>query len=150
MCSSAEVLVNGADQANIKGIELVGTVFASAALKEGENNMGKVCIRALGNPCNPVYESSWCLIDWQTDDEFTMTTSRGDKLKNGATPLNRTRKIQAMSIVQATDKCVDCTHCKKWSSDNKEASGDMNKRSQGFHPDQNVPTECLDKMTRAY
>lgn len=55
-----------------------------------------------------------------------------------------------MAKVQADDKCTDCNHCKRWSTDHAKASCDMKKKPQGFHPDQNVPVECVGKMTRSY
>lgn len=81
------IVIRGSKHGGEDLIELVGTVFPSDNPQEGEMHIGKIYVKVYGDPDNPRYETSWCLIDWQEDDNFIMTTSRGDKLKNGATPI---------------------------------------------------------------
>lgn len=54
-----------------------------------------------------------------------------------------------MMKIKSGDRCVDCTHCKTWSSDHTKATCDLYKE-QGFHPDRPVPVKCVDKVTRKY
>jgi hypothetical protein len=54
-----------------------------------------------------------------------------------------------MAIISSDDRCADCVHCRKWSSDHTKATCDLYDE-QGFHPDRPVPVKCVNKVTRKY
>ena len=54
-----------------------------------------------------------------------------------------------MTLVKAGDRCIDCKHCKRWSSDHSKATCSLY-NEQGFHPDRPVPTKCIGEVTKKY
>ena len=50
-----------------------------------------------------------------------------------------------MHNLKRTDRCKDCKNCKVWSSNRNKANCSFGKRTQGFHPDSEIPNDCIGK-----
>jgi hypothetical protein len=55
-----------------------------------------------------------------------------------------------MATIKSGDRCVDCANCKVWPTDHNKASCKLYSTEQGFHPDRQVPSKCVNKATRKY
>jgi hypothetical protein len=54
-----------------------------------------------------------------------------------------------MATVKSTDRCIDCKHCKVWSTDYRKATCTLYSE-QGFHPDRPVPRKCVGQVGKKY
>jgi hypothetical protein len=55
-----------------------------------------------------------------------------------------------MPTIKSGDRCVDCSHCKVWTSDHRKVSCHLYSSDQGFHPDRPVPIKCVNNVQRGY
>jgi hypothetical protein len=54
-----------------------------------------------------------------------------------------------MSKIMSNDRCIDCKHCKVWSTDHRKATCTLY-NEQGFHPDRPVLRKCVGQVGRKY
>ena len=55
-----------------------------------------------------------------------------------------------MSTLKKGDRCKDCKKSKVWSSNRNKSNCNLGKRSQGFHPDSEIPNDCIGKDYRKF
>ena len=55
-----------------------------------------------------------------------------------------------MPVLKKIDRCKDCKNCKVWSSNQNKANCSLGKRPQGFHPDSEIPNDCIGRNYRKF
>ena len=55
-----------------------------------------------------------------------------------------------MPVLKKIDRCKDCKNCKVWSSNQNKANCSLGKRPQGFHPDNEIPNDCIGRNYRKF